>query len=1099
MCSIIQTYFDLTKKYSEEYGEKTILLMQVGSFFEVYALYDKETDITTESEIREFGRICDLNIVIKNNKEELSTKWNNKFVIMAGFKDLYIDKYVKKMQDAGFTIIVYTQKEYPPQSGKFIRELSGIFSSGTYFSPTDTQLTNNIICIWIELINSSIIFKNQQILEVGISNIDIFTGKTTMYQFKENYMNNPTTYDQLERFISIYNPNEIIILANLSDNEIENIINYINLKCKMIHIINTSKNHICESINTRVKNCEKQIYQKELLNKFYNIPSSIINDSPKNISAKKQITFNYDIFIQDFNENVVAIQSFCYLLDFVFQHNPYLVHKISLPIFENNPDKLMLANHSLKQLNIIEDDNSYATTVKNYSSVLTLLNQCKTPMGKRKFTYNLLNPTTNTTYLQTEYDITEHIINNYINIPQNLILKKTSSKNKQTQIQKNNTNFINRLKDIKDMSKYQRLLIMKKITPHHIYNLYNDLNIMTDIFNIIKLDKILMTYLSCSNSIYNPILENSFSDECYKIKQFIDENINIDLCKNIDIYKQFDNNFFKNGIDVILDNKSNTLFESLDKLEAIRIYFNSIITQTEKKLTKNDYIKIHETDKNNLKLIGTSRRCNLLKSHLLNVEKNEILVNLKYICSQTNDEKTFEFLFSDNKNSKLELNKQTASNSSISTLIIDTLCKNISSIKIELKDILTRVYGEFINKLEMFLKYIENIIEFITKIDVVFTKGYIANKFNYTKPILIDADKSFIDVQNLRHCLIEILQQNEIYVPNNICLGKYSNKLDTYPKIDQCRDNNAYENLDEKLDNEIIQNNIDGMLLYGTNSTGKSSFIKSIGIAIIMAQAGLYVPASNFEYKPYKGLFTRIIGNDNLFKGLSSFSVEMSELRTILRFSDKNSIILGDELCSSTESVSARAIFVSSLQILSEKKSSFIFATHMHEITKYKEINDINNLVIKHLSVLYNKEKDTLIYNRILTHGAGLANYGLEVCKYLQLSELFLENAYKIRNKYNPEFNSILENKQSHFNSKKIISTLCEICNVQLSDDVHHLIHQSESDENGFIDSFHKNHLANLVSICKTCHNLLHKKENNDIMYKRIFTTKGYKTIQIPK
>ena len=105
-------------------------------------------------------------------------------------------------------------------------------------------------------------------------------------------------------------------------------------------------------------------------------------------------------------------------------------------------------------------------------------------------------------------------------------------------------------------------------------------------------------------------------------------------------------------------------------------------------------------------------------------------------------------------------------------------------------------------------------------------------------------------------------------------------------------------------------NELDGILLYGTNAVGKTSFIRALGISVIMAQAGLYVPASSYKYKPYKYIFTRILGNDNLFKGLSTFAVEMSELRTILRLADKNSLVLGDELCSGTESISAVSIFV---------------------------------------------------------------------------------------------------------------------------------------------------------------------------------------------
>ena len=86
----------------------------------------------------------------------------------------------------------------------------------------------------------------------------------------------------------------------------------------------------------------------------------------------------------------------------------------------------------------------------------------------------------------------------------------------------------------------------------------------------------------------------------------------------------------------------------------------------------------------------------------------------------------------------------------------------------------------------------------------------------------------------------------------------------------------------------------DGILLFGTNACGKSTLMKSIGLTLIMAQAGFYVPCSNFKYSPYKQIFTRILNNDNIFKRQSSFAVEMSELRGILKRADKNSLVLGD-------------------------------------------------------------------------------------------------------------------------------------------------------------------------------------------------------------
>jgi len=281
------------------------------------------------------------------------------------------------------------------------------------------------------------------------------------------------------------------------------------------------------------------------------------------------------------------------------------------------------------------------------------------------------------------------------------------------------------------------------------------------------------------------------------------------------------------------------------------------------------------------------------------------------------------------------------------------------------------------------------------------------------------------------------------------------------------------------------------MLLYGTNAVGKTSFIKSIGVAIIMAQSGLYVPASEFEFFPYKYIFTRIIGNDNIFKGLSTFAVEMSELRTILRLADENSLILGDELCSGTEISSAISIFVAGIQKLYECKSTFIFATHLHEIVNYEEITSLSSVILKHMEVIYDKENDILVYDRKLKDGAGDSMYGLEVCKSLNLPQDFLDRAYEIRMKYKPEMGSILSLKTSSYNSLKIVN-MCENCEKNKGKEVHHLNYQQNANEIGIIKTtdavFHKNNLANLMTLCELCHNDIHK---NNTKLKKVKTSKG--------
>ena len=173
-------------------------------------------------------------------------------------------------------------------------------------------------------------------------------------------------------------------------------------------------------------------------------------------------------------------------------------------------------------------------------------------------------------------------------------------------------------------------------------------------------------------------------------------------------------------------------------------------------------------------------------------------------------------------------------------------------------------------------------------------------------------------------------------------------------------------------------NDKDGILLFGINAVGKSSLIRSIGINVLLAQAGMFVCCGEFQYKPYHSIFTRIIGNDDIFKNLSTFMVEMCEFNTIMKFSNKNSLILGDELCSGTTTKDAISIFTSGLIKLNERDH----ITYFYNIfMKLKDSNYINNLTtlkkILH-GIFYDKERDELIYDRILKEGTGLDQYGIE-------------------------------------------------------------------------------------------------------------------------
>ena len=114
--------------------------------------------------------------------------------------------------------------------------------------------------------------------------------------------------------------------------------------------------------------------------------------------------------------------------------------------------------------------------------------------------------------------------------------------------------------------------------------------------------------------------------------------------------------------------------------------------------------------------------------------------------------------------------------------------------------------------------------------------------------------------------------------------------------------------------------------------------------------------------------------------------------------------------------------------------------------------------------------------------------YGLEVCKSLNMPTEFLDRAYEIRNNYDSTHTNILTLKSTKYNKNKLRG-MCEFCNKDIGMEIHHLQYQKDSNENKYIEGFHKDHPANLASICETCHRNIHSL---GLVYEKKKTLEGY-------
>jgi DNA mismatch repair protein MutS len=340
---------------------------------------------------------------------------------------------------------------------------------------------------------------------------------------------------------------------------------------------------------------------------------------------------------------------------------------------------------------------------------------------------------------------------------------------------------------------------------------------------------------------------------------------------------------------------------------------------------------------------------------------------------------------------------------------------------------------------------LQRLAETIGIVDAELTLATLSNTYGYTRPNYIETSAALpagVHVHELRHPIIERINTSTPYVPHSLAIGVKNDTADAQTS--------------------------NGILLYGVNAAGKSSLGKALGLAVLMAQTGMPVAASAMTLIPYTSIFTRILGNDNLWAGMSSFVVEMTEFRSILRAASPRTLIIGDELCAGTETASATSIVAAGIQRLADQNAQFLLATHLHELG---EIVKNPKIAAYHLSVHSDPSNHTLIYDRKLRPGCGSPMYGLEVCRGLDMDKEFLEAAFAYRKRFFAGPDAHL----SHYNANLVVDA-CAICGSKDSLETHHIVPQAAADKNAKISlGTHKNHVSNLVSLCDNCHEKHHQ------------------------
>lgn len=955
-CSpLVKEYLLEQDKYEKKYGKNTIVLMQVGSFFEFYGIntdiidykmIDKSLDLDN-SHLYTTAKILGFSIAKKTNN-----------ILMAGSPIYCVDKHVKKLLDNNYTVIVIEQIGEDKKDVE--RAITNIYSPGTYLEDLNSNKNNYLMSIYID--NTETLKGNM--LEIGVSCIDLSIGKNVIYEIPYKKEDENYIQDELYKFVNSYNPNELIIyMNNVNEKEEKNIIEKLEINQRIIKKVNYDVNY-------------RKLDVKELILKEIFKPNVMLN------------VFEY--------LNIERLQigglSYIYLLLFIKEHDNSKLINLEKPIIYSNNEILNLNKNTIYRLNIIENNTQENNT--NVKSLLNIIDMTITNIGKRMLKNRLLFPITNINILNERYNLIEYFINN------EEVLK----------------NIKNELKSICDLERLNRKLCTYKLDKNNdLLHLYTSINYIKNVINI--LDEELLVLLNIEKSVINTFL---------KLYEKMIKIFNID-----NLYKRKLNIFNKNYNENIDELNEEYVKNKWIMTELCKTFTKCILEEDKKKYEKEILLVDYEWSERDggYNIYTTEARSKKIKANL-NRKKKIIIKNEDY---------DLNIII---KNESLSYNSgSTGGKTKIKGSIILQYSDNLYKSKKRLENEINKIYKKVLEELYEYNNILNEIIDLIGKLDCSLSGALNHIKYNYCKPILDNSNcKSYIDCKDIRHPIIERILTNNLYVPNDIKLGK------------------------DKLD---------GILLFGTNASGKSCLMKSIGLVVIMAQAGLYVPCSNLKLKPYVNIFSRIGNQDNIFTGKSSFTQEISELRDIFNRTDENSLILGDEPCSGTEHISAIAIVSSSIDLLCKKQSSFMFATHLHKLNQISLLKNLDNIHMYYLKITYDEINDILIYDRKLEKGLGNEEYGLEVAKSLSLGTEFINNAFLVKNELKNI--KLYSTKGSIYNKNKIIYK-CEICNENACE-IHHIKFQSTANELGHIDTIHKNNKGNLCSICDKCHDKVHNDE----------------------
>jgi DNA mismatch repair protein MutS len=259
------------------------------------------------------------------------------------------------------------------------------------------------------------------------------------------------------------------------------------------------------------------------------------------------------------------------------------------------------------------------------------------------------------------------------------------------------------------------------------------------------------------------------------------------------------------------------------------------------------------------------------------------------------------------------------------------------------------LFNEVRNKIINSSSILKKLAKGIASIDVIVSLADVAVTENYTRPVFVDTTE--IKIKDGRHPVIEKYTGRENFIPNDILLDNESNQI---------------------------------LIITGPNMAGKSTVIRQVGLIVLLAHIGSFVPASEVRLGIVDRLFARVGAMDELARGRSTFMVEMQETAYILRQATKRSLILLDEIGRGTATFDGISIAWAVAEYIHDTLGTMtLFATHYHELTELA----LTKERIKNWTISVREWNDKIIFLRKLIPGGANRSFGIQVGKLAGLPE----------------------------------------------------------------------------------------------------------------